>query len=96
MSAWVQHCKDYASQKEIKYTEAMKSQECKELYHKNKQPVDKQKIDEMTRPKVSVKTEKEREKTDKTTPKTPRVKKEVKTEETPKEEKPKRVYKKKV
>lgn len=54
MSAWVQHCKDYASQKEIKYTEAMKSQECKELYHKNKQPIDKEKINEMTRPKVEM------------------------------------------
>jgi len=58
MSAWIEHVKEFAKQKEIKYTEALKSAECKELYHKNKQPVDKKKIDEMTRPKVSVQMEK--------------------------------------
>lgn len=52
MSGWIEHVKDYAKQKEMKYTEALKSAECKELYHKNKQPVDKKKIDEMTRPKT--------------------------------------------
>lgn len=73
MSAWIEHIKDYAKQKEMKYTEAMKDPQCKELYHKNKSPVDKKKIDEMTRPKVSV----QMEKVDKTsmTPKTPRAKK---------------------
>lgn len=69
MSAWIEHVKGYAKQKEMKYTEALKNDECKELYHKNKSPVDKKKIDEMTRPKVSV----QMEKVDK--PKTPRAKK---------------------
>lgn len=103
MSAWIEHIKDYAKQKEIKYTEAMKDPQCKELYHKNKSPVDKKKIDEMTRPKVSV----QMEKVDKTsmTPKTPRAKKtkelnkEIKEEIMMKEDepivKPKRVSKKK-
>lgn len=58
MSAWIDHVKDYAKQKEMKYTDALKSAECKELYHKNKSPVDKKKIDEMTRPKVTVQMEK--------------------------------------
>lgn len=58
MSAWIEHVKDYAKQKEMKYTEALKNDECKELYHKNKSPVDKKKIDDMTRPKVSVQMEK--------------------------------------
>lgn len=58
MSAWIEHVKDYAKQKEMKYTEALKNDECKELYHKNKSPVDKKKIDDMTRPKVSVQIEK--------------------------------------
>jgi len=58
MSAWIEHVKDYAKQKEMKYTEALKNDECKELYHKNKSPVDKKKIDDMTRPKVTVQMEK--------------------------------------
>jgi hypothetical protein len=72
MSAWIEHIKDYAKQKEMKYTEAMKDPQCKELYHKNKSPVDKKKVDEMTRPKVSV----QMEKVDK--PKTSKAKKEEK------------------
>jgi hypothetical protein len=72
MSAWIEHIKDYAKQKEMKYTEAMKDPQCKELYHKNKSPVDKKKIDEMTRPKVSI----QMEKVDK--PKTSKAKKEEK------------------
>jgi hypothetical protein len=73
MSAWISFVKEFAKQKEMKYTEALKNDECKELYHKNKSPVDKKKIDEMTRPKVSI----QMEKVDKTsmTPKTPRAKK---------------------
>lgn len=99
MSAWIDHVRDFAKQKEIKYTEALKSSECKELYHKNKQPVDKKKIDEMTRPKVSV----EMEKVDK--PKISKPKKakelhqEIKEEIMMKEDepmiKPKRINKKK-
>lgn len=98
MSAWIEHVKEYAKQKEMKYTEALKNDECKELYHKNKSPVDKKKVDEMTRPKVSV----QMEKFDKTsmTPKTPKAKKvkeEVKEEVMMKEDepvmKPKRVKK---
>lgn len=58
MSAWIDHVKEYCKQKEMKYTEALKNDECKELYHKNKSPVDKKKIDEMTRPKVTVQMEK--------------------------------------
>lgn len=58
MSAWIEHVKEYAKQKEMKYTEALKNDECKELYHKNKSPVDKKKIDDMTRPKVTVQMEK--------------------------------------
>ena len=67
MSAWIQHVREFSKKKEMKYTEALKNAECKELYHKNKQPVDKKKIDELTRPKVS-----------NDTPKTPRMKKEKK------------------
>lgn len=81
MSAWIEHVKDYAKQKEMKYTEALKNDECKELYHKNKSPVDKKKVDEMTRPKVSV----QMEKVDK--PKTPRAKK-VKEDMMMKEDEP--------
>lgn len=83
MSAWIEHVKEYAKQKEMKYTEALKNDECKELYHKNKSPVDKKKIDEMTRPKVSI----QMEKIDKTsmTSKTPKAKK-VKKEEITHEE----------
>ena len=33
---WVSHVKEYAEKKKIKYTDAMKSQECKDLYQKNK------------------------------------------------------------
>ncbi len=33
---WVEHVKKYAADKNMKYNEAMKSQECKDLYHKNK------------------------------------------------------------
>jgi hypothetical protein len=96
MSNWIEHVKDFAKQKEMKYTDALKNDECKELYHKNKQPIDKKKIDEMTRPKVSV----QMEKVDKTPtpPKTPRVKKvkEEVTMETPEPVvKPKRTNKKK-
>ncbi len=58
MSAWIEHVKEFAKQKEMKYTEALKNDECKELYHKNKSPVDKKKVDEMTRPKVTVQMEK--------------------------------------
>lgn len=78
MSAWIEHVKEYAKQKEMKYTEALKNDECKELYHKNKSPVDKKKIDEMTRPKVSI----QMEKVDKTsmTSKTPKAKKVKKDE----------------
>lgn len=94
MSAWIEHVKDYAKQKEMKYTEALKNDECKELYHKNKSPVDKKKIDEMTRPKVSV----QMEKVDKTsmTPKKPqakKVKEEVMMNEDESVMKPKRVKK---
>jgi hypothetical protein len=75
MSAWIEHIKDYAKQKEMKYTEAMKDPQCKELYHKNKSPVDKKKVDEMTRPKVSI----QMEKVDK--PKTSKAKKDEKERE---------------
>lgn len=53
-SAWVEHVKEYASKKNMKYNEAMKSQECKDMYHKTKEPVDNNKINEMTRPKVKI------------------------------------------
>lgn len=36
IKSWVEHVKKYSNDKKIKYNEAMKSQECKDLYHKNK------------------------------------------------------------
>jgi len=53
-SAWVEHVKDFASKKEMKYSEAMKNDECKELYHRSKETIDKKKVDEITRPKVKI------------------------------------------
>lgn len=35
-SAWILHVKEFADKKKLKYTDALKSQECKESYHKNK------------------------------------------------------------
>ena len=33
---WISHVKSFADKKKIKYTDALKSQECKEEYQKNK------------------------------------------------------------
>jgi len=33
---WISHVKSFADKKKIKYTDAFKSQECKEEYQKNK------------------------------------------------------------
>ena len=62
---WIDFVKDFAKSKEIKYTEALKSAQCKEEYHKKKASITPTDVKEVTRPK---------------TPKTPRVKKEVMTE----------------
>jgi len=35
-SAWISHVKDFSDKKKIKYTDALKSQECRESYHSNK------------------------------------------------------------
>ena len=44
MSTWITFCRDFASVNKIAYGEAMKSQACKDLYHKTKNPVKKQKL----------------------------------------------------
>lgn len=35
-NAWVQHVREFADKKKMKYTDAMKSAECKAEYQKNK------------------------------------------------------------
>lgn len=35
-NAWILHVRDFADKKKMKYTEAMKSQECKDAYKKGK------------------------------------------------------------
>ena len=36
LKSWVEHVREYSNSKKMKYGDAMKSPECKELYHKNK------------------------------------------------------------
>ncbi len=36
VSSWIQHVKQYAKDKKVNFAFAMKSNDCKELYHKNK------------------------------------------------------------
>ena len=51
---WISHVKSFADKKKIKYTDALKSQECKEEYQKNKpKSSDDMKQAIMKAPKVS-------------------------------------------
>lgn len=36
MNAWTHHVKNYCIEHDIKYRDAMRSEECKSLYHKTK------------------------------------------------------------
>ena len=36
LKSWVEHVREYSNMKKMKYGDALKSMECKELYHKNK------------------------------------------------------------
>lgn len=51
-SKWVEHVKQFAEEKEMKYGEAMKNEECKRLYQEKKASIKTEDIKEMTRPKT--------------------------------------------
>jgi len=51
-SKWVEHVKDFASKKGIKYGEAMKNNECKKMYELTKKDIKIDEIIETTKPKI--------------------------------------------
>lgn len=51
-SKWVEHVKQFAEEKEMKYGEAMRNDECKRLYQETKASIKTEDIKEMTRPKT--------------------------------------------
>jgi len=51
-SKWVEHVKQFAEEKEMKYGEAMRNDECKRLYQEKKASIKTEDIKEMTRPKT--------------------------------------------
>ncbi len=51
-SKWVEHVKDFASKKGIKYGEAMKNNECKKMYELTKKDIKIDEIVEITKPKI--------------------------------------------
>lgn len=89
-SKWVEHVKDFASKKGIKYGDAMKNEECKKVYQLTKKDIKIEEIVETTKPKIPkpVKTPKN--------PKNPKTipKEEVKVEEVVETPKAKRSSKK--
>ena len=48
-NTWITHVKAYAEKKKMKYTDAMKSEECKSEYDKNKPKFNDEKKEEMNK-----------------------------------------------
>ena len=53
VSSWIEHVKQYAKDKKVNFSYAMKSSDCKESYHKNKpKSGDVEKVIMKTKPKM--------------------------------------------
>ena len=63
-SKWVEHVKEFASKKEMRYSEAMKNEECRKPYQENKQSKPLEEMKEIARPISVKKVKKEIKKAD--------------------------------
>lgn len=68
-SKWVEHVKEFASKKEMKYGEAMRNEECRKSYQETKQSIPLEKMKEIsTEAKEERRSEAKKEMTEKSIP----------------------------